>query len=47
MPARCTRWPALTRCRLFDLRDAFLADDDLPGCLCRDGMHPPMKKGSG
>ena len=33
----------LTRCRLFDLRDAFLADDDLPGCLCRDGMHPNEK----
>ncbi len=30
----------LTRCRLFDLRDVFLASGDIPALLCRDGMHP-------
>ena len=30
----------LTRCKLFDLRDAFLAAADFPSLLCRDGMHP-------
>jgi acyl-CoA thioesterase-1 len=33
----------LARCRLFDLRDAFLASEDMPSYLCRDGMHPNEK----
>ncbi len=37
------RTARLTRCRLFDLRDAFLAADDFPDCLCVDGMHPNGK----
>jgi len=31
------------RCRLFDLRDAFLAADNFPDYLCQDGMHPNEK----
>jgi lysophospholipase L1-like esterase len=31
------------RCRLFDLRDAFLAADHFQDNLCLDGMHPNEK----
>ncbi len=33
----------LARCRLFDLRDVFLASGDIQAHLCRDGMHPNEK----
>ena len=32
-----------TRCELFDLRDVFLAQHNLPSFLCIDGIHPNEK----
>lgn len=32
-----------TKCELFDLRDAFLAQHNLPSFLCIDGIHPNEK----